>query len=649
MKITALEIKNFGIYRGFYRYDFLCQKNKNVVLIIGRNGAGKSTILEALQLSLYGPLCLGYQTYNDRYYSYIRTRLNLYALKEREDEFFVKIEFIMVEEGKSVQYEIMRKWEVKGQRIAEGLSIKRESEELDEIEKINFINYLHTFMPLQLYRMFFFDGEKINEFFLAEDLRDKLNDMFDVVFNIDVYKSLKNDLVRYLKQKTMYSQLDENERRYADLVQQKAELEEKKKTVGEEILALKVELSSKREELERLKEEFKAFGGLNKGEVERYYKKMVGLQLEKEKIMDEFKHKVNELLPFIILKEDIQGLVQEIQYEQKTRDALTVVESLSNPVLISEMVENVDVDEKTVEKLIDFIKGKFSVPYNQEFKYNLSKEDRDLIFEIAEKVQQIDSSFAKEYFEKVNKLNRKIYELNKAIQANRNGQFEDYINRIDEINGLIMEKERAMLSKKDVYQDIETKLQEVERELKKLQDKIVAEKKDRNIVQIVSRLNNVIDEYMSSIKRIKLKDLEGYMTYIFKKVLRKQNFAKRISLSEEDGSFKIYTTEGEGIRCDLLSAGERQVFILSFLWGLIKLSGREVPVFFDTLLARLDMVHRKNILSDFIPECSDQVIMLVTDTELQEDDMKLIKDCVGKVYKVEFDAQSKNVNSCLVG
>lgn len=647
MKITALEMKNFGIYRGFYRFDFLCKENRNVILILGRNGAGKSTILEALQLSIYGPLYLGYQTYNDQYYSYIRTKLNLYALAEGEDEFFVKIEFLMVEEGKCIQYEIKRKWEIKEGRLTEKLSIKKDSEDLNEIERINFMNYIHTFMPPQLYRMFFFDGEKMNEFFLVEDLQEKLNDMFEIVFNIDIYKALKNDLIRYLKQKTTYSQLDENERRYADLVQQKNELEEKKKVVSEEILALKGELNGKREELEKLKEEFKTFGGLTEREVKKYYKRMAELQLEKERITEEFKQKVNEFLPFIILKEEIQELIQEILYEQKVKDALTVVESLSNPALISEMVQNVDVEEEMAKKVIDFIKEKFSVPYRQEFKYNLSKEDKDLIFEVARKIQQIDSNFVKEYFEKVNELNKKIYELNKTIQANKNGQFEDYIERIDRMSSLISDIEKILLSKKEAYQKIESDLEEVERELDRLQDKIVAVKKDQNIVQIVSRLNRVIEEYISSIKKIKLKELERHMTYIFKKILRKQNFVERISLSDENGGFKVYTAEGEEIRCDMLSAGERQVFVLSFLWGLIKLSGREVPVFFDTLFARLDMVHRKNILRDFIPVCSDQVIMLVTDTELQEEDMMLIKDSIGKVYKIEFDAQKKNV--CLVG
>ncbi len=90
-----------------------------------------------------------------------------------------------------------------------------------------------------------------------------------------------------------------------------------------------------------------------------------------------------------------------------------------------------------------------------------------------------------------------------------------------------------------------------------------------------------------------------------------------------------------------LSKGERQIFILSLYWALIKLSGQEIPFIIDTPYARIDADHRKEISEKFFPNISNQVIILSTDEEVNEEYYEIIKPYIAKEYLLIND-ESQN-------
>lgn len=73
-----------------------------------------------------------------------------------------------------------------------------------------------------------------------------------------------------------------------------------------------------------------------------------------------------------------------------------------------------------------------------------------------------------------------------------------------------------------------------------------------------------------------------------------------------------------------MSKGERQIFILALYWAIIEISGQNIPFVIDTPYARIDANHRREISEKFFPNISDQVIILSTDEEINEEYYRII-------------------------
>jgi DNA sulfur modification protein DndD len=86
-----------------------------------------------------------------------------------------------------------------------------------------------------------------------------------------------------------------------------------------------------------------------------------------------------------------------------------------------------------------------------------------------------------------------------------------------------------------------------------------------------------------------------------------------------------------------LSAGERQVCVLSFMAALNSVSGFDVPIIIDTPLARISTGPTRSIaenLPSYLP--GKQVTLLVTDKEYTPDVRDALSQVVDKTYLINF-------------
>ena len=130
---------------------------------------------------------------------------------------------------------------------------------------------------------------------------------------------------------------------------------------------------------------------------------------------------------------------------------------------------------------------------------------------------------------------------------------------------------------------------------------------------------------------------------IFNDTIRKENFITNIAI---DNNYNLILKNNFGIVVDpkTLSAGEMQILVSSLIWAMFKISGRREMFIFDTPLARLDSENRTNFITKIISTISSQVVILSTDSEFVDINLKAVEDLIYKQYILEYDVKNGCTN-----
>jgi DNA sulfur modification protein DndD len=158
-------------------------------------------------------------------------------------------------------------------------------------------------------------------------------------------------------------------------------------------------------------------------------------------------------------------------------------------------------------------------------------------------------------------------------------------------------------------------------------------------VRLVQNVQKVLEEYKSELLKRKIAQIEQTVSDCFNSLCRKTDTLRRISVNPKTFSVTLYDKRDQALPKEQLSAGEKQIYAVSMLWGLAKTADRPLPVIIDTPLARLDSDHRRLLIHNYFPEASHQVMILSTDTEVDQSYFNDLKREIAHSYKLEFDPE----------
>jgi DNA sulfur modification protein DndD len=160
-------------------------------------------------------------------------------------------------------------------------------------------------------------------------------------------------------------------------------------------------------------------------------------------------------------------------------------------------------------------------------------------------------------------------------------------------------------------------------------------------LKAAAKAQETLKEFKKRLKLRKLNQLETLVTECFLYLLHKSNLVHRIQIDTETFCLSLFDYEGQPVPKHRLSAGEKQLLAISLLWGLARASGRQLPVAIDTPLGRLDSTHRNNLVDRYFPQASHQVILLSTDTEIREEEVKRLRDngAIAQEYLLQYNIE----------
>ena len=199
MKIKRITLYNIGPYVDVNNFDFSINKDKNIVLIGGKNGAGKTTFFKAIKTCLYGCKVWGYDAPGKEYFSIVNGLVNFNSLYDSSAKAYIEIE-LFFDDGKQVNtYILHREWKKIKSSLSEYFNIQKNDELIIGTEEDDFINYLLSIIPPDMFNFYFFDGESIAEFFLGADGNKNFRNAFLKLYGLDTLSILIENFNRNVR------------------------------------------------------------------------------------------------------------------------------------------------------------------------------------------------------------------------------------------------------------------------------------------------------------------------------------------------------------------------------------------------------------------------------------------------------------------
>ena len=240
MIIKQLTMHNFGVYASTNILKFSAEKP---VVLIG----GKTTILEAILLALYGTNSIGY--IESKYTSYAQYLKSYVNKADGTFESYIEIEFAM-DKSEGEVYTIRREWEAKSLRTNEQINVKKNGVENSFLTE-NWPMFVENILPSALSSFFFFDGEKIAEL-AVEDTSEQMKDSIKAMLGITVLDVLQSDLGRIISRISKKSANNQDLQKLEELRAIKDEAETALLNLDNELDTLQEEVKEMNTELEKL-------------------------------------------------------------------------------------------------------------------------------------------------------------------------------------------------------------------------------------------------------------------------------------------------------------------------------------------------------------------------------------------------------------
>ena len=663
MIFHRLTLKNFGLFCGEQAFALTPRikynKRRPVILIGGKNGAGKTTILEAVRLCLYGARSLGNRVSRSAYHEYLASIIHhSQATLLQPKEASVALEFEHVHSGEKDLYHVKRRWETRQstkEPVRESLIIHKNSEPLSDFEIEHWQDFLNELIPIGLSQLFFFDGEKIQG--LAEDASSHafLADSIKSLLGVDLVERLHSDLKIYLNRSKKDTNSEEisqainsAEKELGDLETELSCAFEKKAVLDAQIDEIETQISHQEDQIA------KEGGG--------YARQRENLKTEQAKLnqsISDLEKQIQEacggLLPFALaasLCEQLRTrLIKETEIE--AWDSAHKALKERNRELLEQLEENEFWESvpglSPKPSLRDSIHIRIANLLTKQLQLPESLKDLRRIHSLSPPESQrllgwVDSCLS-EIPEGFHKLNRRFEESNRQLQ-----RVETALGRIpsDEVLEPLMQDlsnihqqlgglQKRVEDEDANIQSLMYRRDEVERRLSQLNESQRDRQADLRRAQLVADVQSVLDAYSGQLTRAKVEGLKDAVVDCFNQLCHKHGLVKRIEIDPRTFAVTLYDRQDRSIPKAELSAGEKQIYAISILWGLAKTSGRPLPMIIDTPLGRLDSDHRCRLIEHYFPYASHQVVVLSTDTELDKQNFEMLSPHVSHAYHLAYD------------
>ena len=212
MRFKRLSITNFGVFSEEQSFDLMPVKNfaecKPVIIFGGKNGTGKTTLLEAFKICLYGNSFKGQRMPCTKYSRHLMSRLHRSTDGSKATNASITLEFDFARVGIIDNFLVKRAWKFDGSDITETLDVMHNNQPLKEVNEEQWQDFLMELIPPGLSQLFLFDGEKIQNLARGQGENQHIIGSINTLLGLDLIEELRYDVKAYVARESAQQKND---------------------------------------------------------------------------------------------------------------------------------------------------------------------------------------------------------------------------------------------------------------------------------------------------------------------------------------------------------------------------------------------------------------------------------------------------------
>ena len=651
MKFTKLVIENYKSFQFATDLNFpVSADGKSIFLIGGMNGAGKTSIMEAVSFCLYGTKSeMIYKNINRKELALGNTSVSFELVVELDDgsELIVKRSW----SGGAVN-------DAKAKDLEERLVVVQDGKRVSVQNKQMWQDFIRATIPPGITQFFFFDGEKIQEIAADDHSEVRLKKSLEAALGIQYITKLSEDVL-YIKaeERKGFVQISDE-----DLEFKESELKREKSKVSRKIQErneIKAELDAFKTQQQEAKERFQATFNTEpetRDSIREAEKARIQASNRLGQVENELKTLCEGALPFAIvgrlfvdIRQQIDAERETVQYEAIRDNAASLARRI---VKVVEDPEPIYQEKLSTEKLAELEQRIFRLLQQGDSVkdaikiLNLSDRDAARVLQKMETLESSDVFLIQPLLEEKQELVIQVKQLEAALQPGISSDsekelFDQLQAEMESCSTQIGRKSEQLRLLEDEILALEKRIQDIELDVEKLYEKHHVSKEKADFIEECDAIANLLNQYTVRLRKNKVHLLQEKTFEMYRMLSSKSGLIKDILIDDKSYAIKMIDRNGHEIKKSSLSAGEKEVFALSLLWGLAQTSQLQLPILIDTPLSRLDSTHRDNIIKHYFPNAGQQVIILSTDTEIDKDYYRLLQPYLSGAASLEFDPRQE--------
>ncbi len=676
MTIKEIELYNFRIYKGENIIDLTRNGKKNIFIVSGRNGFGKTTFLMSMVWCLYGK---NMQEVDDLYkkeivdqggYSkYIVNSLNRLAKSEDDYNFHVSISFtdVNIPEVPCKQIVVKRSYNSKTS-VFEEVEVLIDGYPSELAKEVGPEIFIREFiMPIEIAKFFFFDAEKIVS--LAEvntaEQRKNLSRAYSEVLGIKKYEDIKNEL-ESLQLSIKQESASASEK--GQLKQLEAEVDTCVARIEEnhnEIEVLKERRSEKNKESRDIQEKLIKAGSLITVEELQKFRDQEDLLIKRQNELQNELKDSHDIIPFAIAGEIFLDVSKQLENEANFKATQFKNENINDVTnkILTDLLNIPKPDKLAIDHQVhEFYSTVFKNLIRKHFFSDIEAlpEDFKVIHEYSDSernelqalLSNIRLSF-RESFKRINgDFNQTRNELNgfrrriKDAEANQEDPIiADFRKSKEDLDKEIIRIDETIDSLNREIGEFTNEKTQKGKLIETLSRRLKVSENNREKDAIISRNIHNLKDFITKFKAKKKESLETQILNGLNTLLHKRGFIKRVDVEiiGDDIDIILRNVRGEEIKKESLSKGEQQMYATALLRGLVEESDIQFPVFIDSPMQKFDEQHAENIVKYFYPHISEQVVIFpLINKELTAREYDILSTHISQTYLIHNVHEDKS-------